>query len=399
MKTIQVGMVGTGWAGAMHAQSYHRIYGVDFELRTVCSLDPELSVFADRHRFKYICQSADELISDPLIDVVDIVTPPDTHAGLIKKALAAGKHVICEKPVTGYFGQSGDKEPIGKVSKEQMLSHVLDEMNELEEAVKKSGRQFFYAENWIYSPPFLRASELVAAKKMKLLQIRGMTGHKGSHADHAAKWKYNGGGALIRQGTHPVAAALWIKRREAEARGETVGVASVLCDASAITGKMGAEERGYLHTRPFDVEDWAQLIITFSDGTKADITAGDIYLGNVINRLSLYGNQGVLHCNMTPNNLLDVYFSDEKGIEREHIMEKSDHNIGRQSALVSEEFIRGYNGELQDFLECIAGDREPKSGFALAKETLKVIYTAYLSAERGETVEMSGRGQNEAVGC
>jgi len=389
MKKIHIGMVGTGWAGTMHAKSYNRIYGVDFELRTVCSLDPDLPQFAERYHFNNISGSIDEMLGDPLIDIVDIITPPDTHTALIKKALAAGKHVICEKPVTGYFGKPEDVETVGNVSKEKMLSCVIDELDELQEVINQSDRKFFYAENWIYSPSVLRASELVTAKKMKLFQIDGVTGHKGSHAYHAAYWKYNGGGALIRQGTHPVAAALWMKRCEAAARGETYGIYSVQCDASTITQKMSTEEKGYLHTKPCDVDDWAHVIITFTDGTKANITAGDIYLGSIVNILSLYGNQGVLHCNMTPNNLLNVYFSDEKGIEQEHIMEKNDHNMGYQDALVSEEVIRGYNGELQDFLECLAFDKEPLSGFAIARETLTVIYAAYLSAERGAVVIMA----------
>ena len=55
-----------------------------------------------------------ELIADAGIDVVDICTPPNLHASMIVEAMQAGKHVICEKPFSGYFGRDGDAQPIGK---------------------------------------------------------------------------------------------------------------------------------------------------------------------------------------------------------------------------------------------------------------------------------------------
>lgn len=102
------------------------------------------------------------------------------------------------------------------------------------------------------------------------------------------------------------------------------------------------------------------MVLTFNDGSKAILTATDIYLGEMVNSLSIYGNDAVLKCNFTPNNLLNVYFSDEQGIESELIMEKSDHNIGHQSALVADDFLRGYFSEIQDFMECIYYDRQPR---------------------------------------
>lgn len=42
---------------------------------------------------------------------------------------------------------------------------------------------------------------------------------------------------------------------------------------------------GALHVRAQDAEDWAHLIITFTDGTKADVTAGDLFLSQIYNRM------------------------------------------------------------------------------------------------------------------
>ena len=388
MSEVCIGMVGTGWAGRMHARSYKHITGVDCRLKTACSLDPDLPDFAAKNNFETYTSDFEELIKDPEIDVVDVITPPDTHIDMLKKALQAGKHVICEKPLTGYFGLPGDPELVGTVSKLKMLEYTLKEMDGLEKVLKASGRQFFYAENWVYSPVLLRAVELIKAKKTKLIQISGITGHRGSSAKYAKYWRSSGGGALSRQGIHPITAALFIKRCEMEARGEPYEVTRLQCDIANITKGLNKSDREFIIADLDDVEDWSNTVITFNDGTKANLVAGDIYLGNWLNRMELYGSDGVCNINMSPNNILDVYFTNQEGIEDAYIMDRSEHNIGWKHALILEEYIKGYIGELQDFLECAVTGRAPLAGFELAKEAVIVIQCGYLSAELGRTVEM-----------
>ena len=61
--------------------------------------------------------------------------------------------------------------------------------------------------------------------------------------------------------------------------------------------------------------------------------------------------------------------------------------LGWNKAFVNDEIIRGYMGELQDFMESVVYDRAPASGFSLAYETTKVIYAAYQSAEEGRRID------------
>ena len=62
--------------------------------------------------------------------------------------------------------------------------------------------------------------------------------------------------------------------------------------------------------------------------------------------------------------------------------------LGWNKAFVSDEVIRGYMGEMQDFMETVAFDRVPTSGFDIAYETTKILYAAYLSAEEGRRVDL-----------
>ena len=77
---------------------------------------------------------------------------------------------------------------------------------------------------------------------------------------------------------------------------------------------------------------------------------------------------------------------DEEGLEDVYISEMLPQKTGWNQAFVSDEIIRGYAGELKDFMECIAFDREPDSDFDLACDVMRVIYAAYRSSEEGRRI-------------
>ena len=85
--------------------------------------------------------------------------------------------------------------------------------------------------------------------------------------------------------------------------------------------------------------------------------------------------------------LLNTYFLDEDGMENVDISEMLPAKLGWNKAFVSDEVIRGYTGELQDFMEALAYGRAPASDFQLAYETSKVMYAAYQSAEEGRRIQ------------
>jgi len=389
MKKVRVGMVGSGFIAELHMHAYRRVFGVDAEVRSVVSRSDHVLNFARRFGIPHTHRDWRALLCDPEIDVIDICTPPALHTEMVVACMQAGKHVICEKPFTGYFGRPGDQEPIGRhVPKSLMFERVMEEMERTRAAVRASGKLFLYAEDWLYAPAVAKTAEILKATRDKILFMKAEESHSGSHAAHAAQWAMTGGGALIRQGCHPLSAVLYLKQVEASARGERITVSNVTCDIGTLTAALKPEERTYIKANPVDVEDWGVLNLTFSDGTKSTIFAGDTILGGVRNLVETYTTGGSLFANITPNNHMVSYLTDEAKLGSVYITEKVDRKTGWQFICLEEEWTRGYIQEIQDFMECVAFGREPLAGVDLAYEAIRIHYAGYWAAEEGRRITL-----------
>jgi predicted dehydrogenase len=94
---LRAGIAGTGFIGSVHARSA-RLAGA--RVTAVAASSPESARRAAAELgAERAAGSADELVRDPEIDVVHVCTPNNLHLPLAEAALAAGKHVICEKPL------------------------------------------------------------------------------------------------------------------------------------------------------------------------------------------------------------------------------------------------------------------------------------------------------------
>ncbi|WP_235928818.1 Gfo/Idh/MocA family protein [Marisediminicola senii] len=103
--TLNVAMIGHGFMGAAHSQAWRtapRFYDLAIEPRmhTLVGRDPErVAAAADKFGWDNTDTDWRRVVESDDIDIVDIGTPGDTHAEIALAALAAGKHVMCEKPL------------------------------------------------------------------------------------------------------------------------------------------------------------------------------------------------------------------------------------------------------------------------------------------------------------
>ena len=387
---ICIGMAGAGRATELHMNALKRFSGVPVCLKHIIARRFEQVEEAQkRYGFENASLDFDNLLNDEEIDVIDICTPPYVHEEMIIKAIKAGKHVICEKPLSGYFGKPDDKTPIGThVSKTFMYEELLKSLDNVRAVLNESDKKFMYAENFIYAPAIRKAAEIIKKKQSRILCAKGEESLKGSSSPVAGDWNKTGGGTFIRTGAHPLSAILWLKNVDGQTHGGKISVKTVFGDMAQITPKLTPYEHRHIAANPIDVEDFGSVILTFSDGTKASVMATDTLLGGSRNYVELYCNDAVINCKLTMSDMMDTYFLDEDKLDDVYISEMLSSKTGWNHPFLEDEIIRGYTDEMRDFMECIYYDREPLSGFDLAYDTIKIIYAAYKSAELGHAVEL-----------
>ncbi|HKB91491.1 MAG TPA: Gfo/Idh/MocA family oxidoreductase [Opitutaceae bacterium] len=397
MKTIGIGFAGARYGARMHLANYASLPKGLIEVRGVCSRTRESAeALAKDAHIPFVTDDYAALLARPDIDVIDICTPPALHHEFAIRAAQAGKHIIMEKPLTGYFGEPGDPEPIGhRVPRVKMRVGALRNAEAVREAVRKSGVRFCYAENWVYAPPIVKMTKLIAAAKGSILELRAEENHSGSNSVFSRDWKNTGGGALLRMGVHSVGAVLHLKQCEGLARsGKGIRPVSVVADtadlihteASEFARKAGAHQ--WISANPVDVENWANLVIRFEDGTRATIMVNDTGLGGLNTRVSAYMTDGVIKANMTGNDAIETFAPEAGVFAKEYFTEKLETKSGWNRPSCDEDWFRGFAQEIADFVGAIREDREPRSGIDLAVECVKVIYAAYVSSEEGRRVEV-----------
>jgi predicted dehydrogenase len=387
-EAIRVGIVGAKFAARFHWEGYQRVYGVPVQVVGATSKSAESrEAFAAERRIKAFASFED--LCDAC-DVIDLCTPGSTHEPLAVQALRQGKHVVVEKPFTGYYGPGTEAFRGNTFPKEIMLREALASCDRILAAARESGKQICYAENWVYAPAVEKEREILVKSGGQILWIVGDESHSGSHSPYYGIWRFSGGGSLVGKGCHPLTAGLHLKRVEGEARNRRpIRPTTVSARTHEITRLKNFRDAGFLRTSYDDIEDYGQMHITFDDGTVADIFSSELVLGGVHNWLEVFANNHRTRCNLNPINALETYNPKEEFLKDVYVTEKLGTKQGWSHPAPDEDWQHGYPREFQDFMESIYQHREPLCGAGLARDTVAVLYSAYLSAERrGAEVEI-----------
>jgi predicted dehydrogenase len=387
--SIRIGIVGSRFAAQFHYSAYQRVTGIEVEVVGVTSLTREhREDFAKKRGIKAF-DSLEKML--PEVDVIDVCTPGYAHEEVSIASLEAGKHIVVEKPFTGYFGPLEDKNFNGnKFPKEKMLESAIASAKRIIAAALKSKRKICYAENWIYAPAIQKESEIITETKGQILWALGDQSHSGSLSPAYGIWRLSGGGSMVAKSCHPLAAVLYLKQVEGLIRnGKAIRPKTVSARTHEITRNPKFIDKGFLRTDYEDIEDYCQLHVIFNDGMIADIFASELVMGGVDNWLEIFANNHRAKCNLSPVNAMEVYNPQEEQFADIYVMEKIGTKQGWSNPAPDENWMFGYPQEIQDFMEAIATGREPKSGMLAASDVVSVIYAAYLSAERkGAEVEI-----------
>ncbi len=346
MDRVRFGVIGCGSAASFHVLPFKKLE--DSKVHFVAAYDVnEKSVqsFSKRHGLTAFTNFDAFLKSD--IDAVLIAVPHSLHAQVATAAAAAGKHVLCEKP----------------------MATTLEECDEMIKAAKSAGVKLMVAENH----RFLPAHQLI-----KDALDRGLIGdvflgrsYEGAFCPHEQflnlnswhfTYKQGGGGVVADQGVHKFSTLNWML-------GE-------VDSAQCWLGKA-------LDSPPEKGEDNAIVLLRFKRGAMVTVDLSSITVHPLTNRLELHGTKGSILEDHAWERPVQIFSSHEAAEQKGTFYSPAvEHGPYPKYYLISARC------EDTHFAECIINNVEPEFTPAQARAAVAVTLLSYLSAKEGRAATL-----------
>lgn len=303
-RTLNIGLIGSGFMGQAHADAFRRAAMLYRDLPAVPHLamladaTPELAASAaERFGFDHSTGDWQALVNDPGVDVVDITSPNDMHHRMAMAAIAAGKHVYCEKP----------------------LSVTVAEAEEMTAAAKAKGVYTMVAFNNVKTPAAMLARQIIDAGEIGTpTRFRGWFDQGFfNDPDLPHSWRCTraqaGSGALGDLGSHVVSVAQHLMGDidRTVAQSQTYFPTRPLPQGA---GGYSAKAASDAPRAAVENEDQMQALIRFASGAGGTIEASRISAGKVFGIWwEVSGTKGTIIMDGERFNELRVSrFSDEK---------------------------------------------------------------------------------------
>ncbi len=344
---VRVGIVGSRFQADCIAAA---VRAVPDEAQVVAVASPTPGNAADlarRHGIPAVYADYRELLRDPAVELVSITTPNDLHARIAIDAAAAGKHVVCEKP----------------------LCVTLEEADAMLDACRRAGVLLLYAEELFFAPKYVKAKQMAdegAFGRVHLVKQREK--HSGPHADWFWNVDRSGGGALMDLGCHGIAFCWWFLGKPA--------VRSVY--AQLATQVHGDRTRG---------DDEALCILEFEGGAVGVVENSWTKPGGMDDAVEIYGDGGQTYVDLLRGNAMPTYSEAGYG----YAVEKASSTRGWSYPVFEEHWNYGFPQEMRHFARCVRGKEAPISDGAVGRVVQEVLYAAYASAGLGRKVALPFR--------
>lgn len=361
---LRIGLIGTGFMGKAHVFGFTmapRIFDLpfDLDLRTVADVTPDVAADAAR-RLGFARATADwrEIMADPEIDLVSITAPNALHKDMSLAAIAAGKHVYCEKP----------------------LAPLARDAREMAEAAEARGVRTQVGFNYLCNPMLTLAREMIAAGELG--EIRG---YRGIHcedymADAATPYSFRhdpaGGGALADIGSHALATAEYLCGPIARVMGDCVTM-------------IGERPDGRGGRRRVEVDDIGRALVRFENGATGSIEGNWIATGRKMQHdFEVYGTKGALAFSQEHFNVLNFYATtDANGRQGFRRIEAGPDHAPYGLFCVAAGHQLGFNDlktiEVAGFVQAIAGAAPEPFNFRAGLRIQTLVETIQTSSREG----------------
>lgn len=348
MKAHKITLLGTGLIGMFYTMTLHGQRGRD-RVTTVYSRSQERAdAFAAQWGIPKAVTDMKQAIEDPDTDTVIIGLPNILHIPAVEMAAAAGKAILCTKP----------------------LGRTAAEAKQMLDIVEKAGVFAGYLEDLVYTPKTLKALESVKAGALgDVLWTRSRETHPGPHSAWFWDAEQAGGGAIIDLGCH----CAEIIRNFI---GKNVRPVEVMCWADTLV-------------HPIAAEDNAIALIRFENGAVGQFEVSWTFRGGMDLRDEVAGTNGTIWMNHFLRTGFEMFTAAGGG----YVAEKAETETGWLFPVGDEVHELGYNHMFTDMFDTMDNGGEPMETFYDGYVVNAILDAAYRSAKsrQWEPVTMEWR--------
>jgi predicted dehydrogenase len=344
MEPVRFGVIGVGSAWSFHSAGCAESAVVKFV--SVYDINQEqASTVAVRYRVNEMRAYSDlrEFLQSE-IDAVLVMVPHAYHEEIVTRCAAAGKHVLCEKP----------------------MATTLEGCDMMIKATRDAGVKFMIAENHRFLPAHQYIHDAIQDGLVgDVLLVRAFEGvNEIPGLSRSGFWKGDpimaGGGCFMDMGAHKFAALEWLLVDEVES------VTAMLSkQAISLTEK---------------AEDNALAMVRFTNGAVGEIVVSFTQMAPPFNSLEIYGSKGTILESHMWEKPVRIYSSHEAmGEHRYQWFEPEiEHAPFPGYYAICAKYLDEY------FARCILEDREPEFTPEQAKSAIAGVLMGYLSAQTGK---------------
>lgn len=341
-KNIGVAIIGCGIIAPTHVESY--LVDPNVTLKKVCDIIPErAAALAEKYGAQSYCSDPQEVFADPGVDAVSICTPHYNHAELCLAALAAGKDVICEKPI----------------------ANTTTGINLLVRACRKYPERIFAGVfQHRYNPVFKLVHDLVEEGSFGRMISASVqhrcirTAEYFRHDSWRGTRKYERGGVLINQAIHYLDLFQWIMG----------GVREVAAFSGNLTHK------GIIET-----EDTIAGAVRFRNGAFGTVEATSSARQPWDTQLHITGTDGCVSISggvITHSDFKDETIRERLAAAEKELTENIAGKVGKSH------YGYGHPVQIADFLHCIRTRTKPFVSAEDAAAAAKLVLSLYSSARK-----------------
>ena len=350
-RPVRFGLVGCGAIGPTHAAAIVAL--PDAELLAVADPIPDrAAALAAQFNAPRTYPGLAELLADDAVDVVCLCTPSGRHADGAVAALAAGKHVVIEKP----------------------MDVTVEACDRVLAAAAVAGRRVAVVSQHRFDPATERVKQLLdaAALGRPVLVTADVKWHRTQAyydaGDWRGTWALDGGGAVMNQGVHTV---------------------DLLLHLAGPVRSVYAQTRTAAHDR-IEVEDVAVAALTFASGAIGTLVATTAAFDGLPVRVDLYGTAGTAILEGDALKLLKIRDAPELDAAEPATAHAVSVATGGTAAasVAAPTWGDAHRAQLADFVRCLRTGGRPRSDGTDGRAAVRVVRALYESARTGAVVTL-----------